>query len=127
MTADKFIPAIEELRAALDIGENPDQALAEIAADHGLKPEALRLRAERSLGDLATYKERNAPRAAAVAELARQEREWAEARRQVIARAAERGTTMTRDQADSYIRFVGAEHALKHALSIAPTATFDDE
>lgn len=123
---DKFIPAIEDVRAALDANEDLDRALAEIAGEHGLALQALRNRAERSLGDLATYRERNAPRAAAVAELARQEREWAEARRQVIARAAERGTTMTRDQADSYIRFVGAEHALKHATS-TPTPTWDDE
>lgn len=126
---DKFIPAVQELGEAISTGEPVDRALAEIAAEHGLKPEALRNRAERSLGDLTTYRERNAPRIAAAAELAQKERDWAKARRIMISRAAERGETMSETEADGHIRFFGVEYALRtETRGFQPTnPTWDDE
>lgn len=118
MTTDKFIPAIEELGSAP--GEPLDKALLEIADDYALAPQALRNRAERALGDLTTYA---VTRAAAD----KHKRQWVTARRQIIARAAERGEIMSAEDADSYIRFVGVEHALRERPSFQPTkATFED-
>src|SRR5690242_15057784 len=57
---DPFVPALEELSQALTAGEDPEQALAEIAEDHGLAAHALRNRAVRAFGPLETYKERQA-------------------------------------------------------------------
>jgi hypothetical protein len=57
---DPFVSALEELAQALTSGEDPEQALAEIAEDHGLAPHALRNRAIRALGPLETYQERQA-------------------------------------------------------------------
>ncbi|UIN38393.1 hypothetical protein [Methylobacterium oryzae] len=122
MTTDKFIPAIEELGSALGAGEKLETALVEIADDYALAPQALRNRAERALGDLAAYA---VTRAAAD----KHERQWATARRLVIGRAAERGETMTIEEADNHIRFWGLEDALNPLpRGFQPThATFDDE
>ena len=57
---DPFLSALEELAQALSAGEDPDQAIAEVAADHGLAVHALRNRAVRAFGLLETYKERQA-------------------------------------------------------------------
>ena len=57
---DPFVAAIEELAQALLSDENPDEALAEIAGDHGLAIQALRNRAVRALGPLEAYKQRHA-------------------------------------------------------------------
>src|SRR3954452_20288071 len=57
---DSFVPALEELSQALTAGEDPEQALAEIADEHGLAAHALRNRAVRAFGPLETYKERQA-------------------------------------------------------------------
>ncbi|WP_114949015.1 hypothetical protein [Microvirga calopogonii] len=57
---DPFVPAIEELAQALLSDEGADQALAEIAEDHGLAAQALRNRAARALGPLESYKQRQA-------------------------------------------------------------------
>src|SRR3954467_5549334 len=57
---DSFVPALEELSQALTAGEDPEQALAEIAEDHGLAAHALRNRAVRAFGPLETYRERQA-------------------------------------------------------------------
>jgi hypothetical protein len=57
---DSFVPAIEELAQALLSDESPEEALAEIAEEHGLAVQALRNRAIRSLGPLETYKQRHA-------------------------------------------------------------------
>ena len=56
---DPFLSALEELAQALSAGEDPDQAIAEVAEDHGLAGHALR-RAVRAFGPLETYKERQA-------------------------------------------------------------------
>src|SRR5215204_5196916 len=55
---DPFVPALEELSQALAAGDDPEQALAEIAEEHGLAAHALRNRAVRAFGPLETYKER---------------------------------------------------------------------
>src|SRR3954451_781148 len=57
---DSFVPALEELSQALTAGEDPEQALAEIAADHSLAAHALRNRAVRAFGPLETFEERQA-------------------------------------------------------------------
>src|SRR3954464_5381442 len=57
---DSFVPALEELSQALTAGEDPEQALGEIAEDHSLAAHALRNRAVRAFGPLETYKERQA-------------------------------------------------------------------
>jgi len=57
---DPFVPAIEELAEALLADEEPDQALADIAEEHGLVPAALRNRAVRALGPLESYKQHHA-------------------------------------------------------------------
>jgi hypothetical protein len=57
---DPFVPAVEELAQAILADENLEQALAEIAEEHGLAALALRNRAVRALGPLETYKERQA-------------------------------------------------------------------
>src|SRR5215210_5241534 len=57
---DPFIPALEELSQALASGDDPEQALGEIAEEHGLAAHALRNRAVRAFGPLETYKERQA-------------------------------------------------------------------
>lgn len=57
---DPFIPAIEELAQAILDDESPEQALADIAEEHGLAAQALRNRAVRALGPLETYKQRHA-------------------------------------------------------------------
>jgi hypothetical protein len=57
---DPFLPALEDLLQALCAGEDPDQAIAEIAAEHGLAAHALPNRAVRAFGPLDTYKERQA-------------------------------------------------------------------
>ncbi|MBP2498337.1 hypothetical protein ABID82_007140 [Methylobacterium sp. PvP062] len=122
MTTDKFVPAIEELGSALGAGEKLETALVEIADDYGLAPQALRNRAERSLGDLAAY-------AVQRAASDKHERQWAMARRHVIARAAERGETMSVEDADAEIRFWGIEGVMRPAPEgFTPTkATWDDE
>jgi hypothetical protein len=57
---DPFVSALEDLAHALAAGENPDQAVADIAEEHGLAPHALRNRAVRAFGPLETYQERQA-------------------------------------------------------------------
>ncbi len=57
---DPFVSALEELAEALMSGEDPEQALPEIADEHGLAVQALRNRAVRALGPLDTYKQRQA-------------------------------------------------------------------
>ncbi len=57
---DPFLSALEELAQALSAGEDPDQAIAEVADDHGLAAHALRNRAVRAFGPLETYEERQA-------------------------------------------------------------------
>ena len=57
---DPFVSALEELAEALMSGEDPEQALPEIADEHGLAVQALRNRAVRALGALDTYKQRQA-------------------------------------------------------------------
>ena len=57
---DPFLSALEELAQALSAGEDPDQAIAEVAADHSLAVHALRNRAVRAFGPLETYEERQA-------------------------------------------------------------------
>jgi hypothetical protein len=55
---DPFVPAIEELTQALLSDEDLEEALAEIAEEHGLAVQALRNRAVRALGPFETYKQR---------------------------------------------------------------------
>jgi hypothetical protein len=55
---DPFVPAIEELAQALLSDEDPEEALMDIAEEHGLAVQALRNRAVRGLGPLETYKQR---------------------------------------------------------------------
>lgn len=57
---DPFVPAIEELAEAILSGEDVEQALADIAEEHGLSAQALRNRAVRALGPFETYKQRQA-------------------------------------------------------------------
>src|SRR5919112_4197957 len=60
LTMDPFLSALEELAQALSAGEDPDQAIAEVAEEHGLAAHALRNRAVRAFGPLETYQERQA-------------------------------------------------------------------
>jgi sugar diacid utilization regulator len=55
---DPFVPAIEEFTQALLSDEDLEEALAEIAEEHGLAVQALRNRAVRALGPFETYKQR---------------------------------------------------------------------
>jgi Xaa-Pro aminopeptidase len=55
---DPFVPAIEELAQALLADEDAEQALADIAGEHGLAAQALRNRAIRTLGPLESYRQR---------------------------------------------------------------------
>ena len=55
---DPIVPAIEELTQALLSDEDLEEALAEIAEEHGLAAQALRNRAVRALGPFVTYKQR---------------------------------------------------------------------
>ena len=57
---DPFIPAIEELAQALLADEDAEQALLDIAEEHGLAAQALRNRAVRTLGPLEAYKQHQA-------------------------------------------------------------------
>jgi hypothetical protein len=57
---DPFVSALEELAEALMAGEDPEQALPDIAGEHGLPVQALRNRALRAFGPLETYKQRQA-------------------------------------------------------------------
>lgn len=57
---DPFVPAIEELAQAILAGEDQEQALADIADEHGLAVQPLRNRAIRALGPLETYRQRQA-------------------------------------------------------------------
>lgn len=121
MATDKFIPAIEEIRAALEIGESPDQVLAEVADDHGLALQALRNRAERALGDLATYQQR---RAAVVPGNTEEERQlWLKAREILLARAKEAGMRTTVQEIDARLLAVGVDWALRERFEPTP-ATF---
>ena len=53
--ADKFTEALEELKDALTNGEDLEEALGNISADHELKRDALYNRATTMWGDLAKY------------------------------------------------------------------------
>jgi hypothetical protein len=55
---DPFVTALEELAEALTAGEDPEQALPDIAGEHDLPVQALRNRALRAFGPLETYKQR---------------------------------------------------------------------
>ena len=55
---DPFLSALEDLSQALSAGEDPEQAIAEVAEEDGLAAHALRNRAVRAFGPLDTYKER---------------------------------------------------------------------
>ena len=55
---DPFLSALEDLSQALSAGEDPEQAVAEVAEERGLAAHALRNRAVRAFGPLDTYKER---------------------------------------------------------------------
>jgi transposase-like protein len=57
---DPFLSALEDLSQALSAGEDPEQAIADVAEEHGLAAHALRNRAVRAFGPLDTYKERQA-------------------------------------------------------------------
>ncbi len=57
---DPFLSALENLSQALSAGEDPEQAIADVAEEHGLAPHAMRNRAVRAFGPLDTYKERQA-------------------------------------------------------------------
>ena len=57
---DPFVSALEELSEALLAGEDPEQALSDIAQEHDLPAPALRNRALRAFGPLDTYKQRQA-------------------------------------------------------------------
>jgi transposase-like protein len=57
---DPFVPALEELAQALLSDEDPEEALADIAKEHGLAAQALRNRAARTFGPFDTYKQRQA-------------------------------------------------------------------
>ena len=55
---DPFVSALEELSEALLAGEDPEQALPDIALEHDLPAPALRNRALRAFGPLDTYTQR---------------------------------------------------------------------
>ncbi|MFG5121729.1 hypothetical protein [Methylorubrum sp. POS3] len=55
---DKFNEALEDFKDALTNGEELEVALAAVAAEHGLRPEALRNRATTRWGDLAAHREK---------------------------------------------------------------------
>lgn len=57
--ADAFDDALADLKDALTNGEDVDAAITATAGDHGVKPEALRNRATKAWGDLATYGAKN--------------------------------------------------------------------
>jgi hypothetical protein len=57
---DPFVSALEELSEALLAGEDPEQALQDIAQEHELPAQAMRNRALRAFGPLETYKQRQA-------------------------------------------------------------------
>jgi hypothetical protein len=57
---DPFVSALEELAEALMADEDPEQALPDIADEHGLPVQALRNRALRAFGPFETYKQRQA-------------------------------------------------------------------
>ena len=57
---DPFVSALEELSEALLAGEDPEQALQDIAQEHELPAQALRNRALRAFGPLETYRQRQA-------------------------------------------------------------------
>ena len=55
---DPFTSALEDLSVALSAGEDPEEAVTEIAAEHTLAAHTLRNRALRAFGPLETYRER---------------------------------------------------------------------
>jgi len=57
---DPFVSALEDLSTALSAGEDPEEAIAEIAEEYSLAAHALRNRAIRAFGPLETYRERQA-------------------------------------------------------------------
>lgn len=65
---DKFVEAVEVVKAELLAGRTPSEAIAAGAEDTGLKELAVKNRAELALGDLATYADRKAEQAKADAE-----------------------------------------------------------
>lgn len=79
--SDIFTAALEELRGALTDGEAVDAAIEEIGQEHGLKPDALRRRAERAFGDLTTYGVRNAAQQAVMIQAEVEAKEVSEMRR----------------------------------------------
>jgi hypothetical protein len=55
---DKFLGAIEEVKAELLAGSTEHDAIVNIAAEHDLPELALRNRATKALGELSSYAER---------------------------------------------------------------------
>lgn len=54
--SDKFVPAIEDVCAAVGAGESIQQAVKEAAAEHALPEHALLNRATRKIGDLDQFR-----------------------------------------------------------------------
>lgn len=105
--SDKFTTAVEELGAAISAGEDIETAIAEIAAEHDVRPVALRNRAERSLGDLTTYRERHNTVASDLAQAARERQETEKRREAFVALMHERGwTSYTMKDAISHDEFL---------------------
>ena len=65
---ERVADALAELEALLADGEVPEDAIPAAARMENLKPEVLRVRAERALGDLRTVKAKNDLRTARIAQ-----------------------------------------------------------
>src|SRR5687767_9468373 len=65
---DRVADAIAELEALLASGEPPDDAIPVAAKFENLRPEVLKLRAEKVLGDLRAVKAKNDVRSERIAE-----------------------------------------------------------
>ncbi|NBJ12060.1 hypothetical protein [Microvirga arsenatis] len=106
---DPFVTALEELAEALLAGEDPEEALQDIAQEHELPPQALRNRALRALGPLETYRERQA-------ELKREREQTARRRDPVLAGAsflaavASLSPKLTPDERRAEIKRLAAEY-----------------
>jgi hypothetical protein len=121
---DKFTAAISEFAEALASGEDPNRALIEIADEHGLRVEALQNRAARALGDFVSYAERRTNSNVSLLKAERERSNWLRARNNLIFEAVQRGQNLSIADADSYIRFVGVEHAMRPSPYAITTATF---
>jgi hypothetical protein len=106
---DPFVSALEELAEALLAGEDPEQALPDIAGEHDLPIQALRNRALRSLGPLDTYRQRQTEQ--------KKEREQAARRRDPVlagasflAAVASLDPKLSPDQRQAEIKRLSAEY-----------------